>query len=244
MRTRPVVLAAALAAVAAAALGGSAAPTPAATAALAPAPVWAGTWATNKGPLVVAASGGAVTGTYGYADSSNDPSAHMTGNASGAALAGSWWFDRTDKAPLDKGTYAVTWSWVNGQAQFNGTYTFTGNGTVVTWQGTCTAGACFADTTRPVVKALAAKGAKGSAVVLRYSVADERGYVTETVTVLRGSSVVWRTVVPLHGAAVENAVTAVSWKAPAKAAGAYRFTVTAKDKAGNSASAAAAIVLR
>lgn len=247
MRSQLVVLAAAGGAALAVLVAGgapAARSAPAGSTALAPAPVWAGTWQTNKGPLVLAVSGARATGTYGYADASNDPLAHVTGTVGGASFSGGWQFDSAEKAPLDKGTFVLAWSWVNGQATFTGKYTFTGNGTVVDWQGACVAGACFADRTRPLVKAMPAEGARGTAVVLRYVVADERLYASETVTVLRGSSVVWRKAVPLHGAADEGAVSAVAWTAPAKAAGSWHFTVTARDKAGNSATASAAIRLR
>lgn len=244
MLTRPF---AALAAGAcgAAALAATVAPALAGAAPLKPPPaVWAGTWSTNKGPLTITASGPAATGVYGYADSTNDPISNFTARVNGATLSGEWHESPAVHAPLDKGTFTLTWSFVNGQARFTGPYAWSANGTTVDWQGSCKAGPCAVDVTKPVVKALASTGTAGSQVVLRYVVADERARAAVTVAVLRGSTVLWRKSVPMTGVPADDAASqAVAWNAPKKVKGPLRFTVTARDGGGNTATSSAVLKL-
>ena len=208
-------------------------------------PAWAGTWATNRGPLELVGDGSAVSGTYGYADSDNDPIGQLTGVFSGATLAGIWSFEKTDFAPLDHGTFTLGCSVVNGEALFAGKSVYVANGTVVDWSGSCTAGACAADLTPPAVKALAAVGAAGTLVALRYSLFDDSTKASETITVTRNGAAVWRKAQPQHGATVAGGTFGVAWKAPAQpGAGVWRFTVEARDAAGNAARSSAAIRLR
>ena len=207
-------------------------------------PVWAGTWNTGRGPLEITVSGNAVTGRFGYADSWNDPFGRINGTISGNTLSGTWSHEKTDHAPLDHGPFALTYSVVNAKKQILGTATYADNGTVTQWLGQCTAGPCSLDTTAPLVKALVATGAAGSPIALRYLLTDDSNNASETVTVMRGSSVIWRKTVPLHGAFVADSASGVSWKAPKKQGGALSFTVVARDAAGNVARSWAAIRLR
>jgi hypothetical protein len=207
-------------------------------------PVWAGTWQTNRGPLEITGGASAALGRFGYADSWNEPFGKFNATGSGMTLSGTWSYDTADHAPLDHGPFTLTWAVVNGKATFVGKFTYEANGTVVDWTGTCSAGACAADTTAPAVKALVATGKAGAAVILRYRLFDDSLKATETVTVTRGTAVLWRKVQPLHGAAVAGGTFSVAWKAPAKKSGVLRFTVVARDAAGNSARSTAAITLR
>ena len=119
------------------------------------------------------------------------------------------------------------------------------NSIVVDWSGSCTAGACAADLTPPAVKALAAVGAVGTLVALRYSLFDDSTKASETITVTRNGAAVWRKAQPLHGATVASGTFGMAWKVPTKpGAGVWRFTVEARDAAGNAARSSAAIRLR
>lgn len=226
------------------AVAGAALAVLAASASAASGPVWAGTWNTGRGPLEITVSGSAVTGRFGYADSWNDPFGRINGTISGTTLSGTWSYEKTDHAPLDHGTFTLTYSVVNAQKQILGTTTYTENGTVTQWLGQCTAGPCSLDTTPPLLKALAASGAAGTPVALRYLLTDDSNKASETVTVLRGSSVIWRKAVPLHGAFVVGSASGVSWTAPARKGGALSFRVVARDASGNTATSSAKITLR
>ena len=207
-------------------------------------PVWAGTWNTGSGPLEIKVSGNEVTGRFGYADSWNDPFGQIKGTISGNTLSGTWWYENTDHAPLDHGPFTLTYSIVNAKKQILGTTTYAANGTVTQFLGQCTAGPCSLDTTPPLVKALVATGAAGAPIALRYLLTDDSNNASETVTVMRGSTVIWRKTVPLHGAFVVGSASGVSWNAPKKKGGALSFTVVARDAAGNVARSSAVIRLR
>ena len=207
-------------------------------------PVWAGTWNTNRGPLELRGGGSAVTGTFGYADSWNSPLGRLDGTVTGNTVSGTWSYEQADHAPLDHGPFTLTYSVVNAQKVILGKATYAANGTVVDWTGQCTAGPCAADTTPPALRALPASGKAGTLMALRYRLVDDSNNAAVTVTVTRGSTVLWRKVVPLHGAFGAGHTEGVSWKAPAKKGGALRFTVVARDAAGNASTSSAAIALR
>ena len=207
-------------------------------------PVWAGTWNTGRGPLEITVSGNAVTGRFGYADSWNDPFGRINGTITGNTLTGTWSYETTEHAPLDHGPFTLTYSVVNARKQILGTTTYADNGTVTQWLGQCTAGPCSLDTTPPLVKALVASGAAGTPIALRYLLTDDSNKASETVTVMRGSTVIWRKTVPLLGAVVVGSASGVSWNAPARKGGALSFTVVARDAAGNVARSSAVIRLR
>lgn len=193
---------------------------------------------------MIPGGGSAVTGRFGYADSYNEPFGRISGTVTGATLAGMWSYEKTDHAPLDHGPFTITYAFVNATATFAGKFTYEGNGTVIDWTGQCVAGACAADTTPPTVRALQASGNAGTQVALRYQLVDDSNKAGETITVTRGTAVLLRKVRPLHGASVVGGTFGVSRKAPAKKAGGPRFTVVARDAAGNVARSSAAIVLR
>ena len=207
-------------------------------------PVWAGTWKTSRGPLEITVGGNAVTGRFGYADSWNEPFGQIKGTIAGNTLAGTWSYESSDHAPLDHGPFTLTYSVVNAQKVILRKATFEANGSVIDWTGQCSAGPCAVDSTPPVVKALLASGTAGSAVALRYQLFDDSNYAAETITVTRGSSVIWRKAVPRHGAAVVGGAFGVSWNAPARKGGTLSFAVVARDAAGNVARSSAAIRLR
>jgi hypothetical protein len=87
------------------------------------------------------------------------------------------------------------------------------------------------DTTPPEVAARRAAGRAGKTVQLRYSVTDNKGETSETVTVFRPNGKRLRTIETPLGPAT-GAVESVAFKAP-KQAGDYRFCVVAEDPKGN-----------
>lgn len=100
------------------------------------------------------------------------------------------------------------------------------------------------DTARPTVKALASKGSKGTAVSLRYTVADNSRIARPTIVVYQGGKVLRRSVGPF-GDAVAGSILTTAFVAPATPKGALRFCVTARDRAGNtSRQSCAAITVR
>ena len=212
---------------------------PAAASALTP--VWTGTWSTSRGPMTVTAEGAQLTGVFGYADSSNNPFGHLKGTASGLTLVGTWSFDDTAHAPLDHGSVVLTFGVVGGKATFRGDIGYEANGTVIKggWTGSCLTGPCAEDREAPTVKALAATGTPGKPMFLMYNVADNSNKTSETVSVYRGASLVWRTTVPLREI-TSGATYKVAYRVPPGAAGTFRFTVQARDAAKNASSPSSA----
>jgi hypothetical protein len=99
------------------------------------------------------------------------------------------------------------------------------------------------DTTDPESRARASSGRTGKTVRLRYSVTDNKGETSETVTVLRPNGKRLRTITTELGPAT-GAVESVSFKAPGMP-GTYRFCVVAEDPKGNeSAESCARLRLR
>ena len=100
------------------------------------------------------------------------------------------------------------------------------------------------DTRRPTVKALAASGARGAAISLRYTIADDTRIARPTLVVYEAGKLLRRAVAPF-GDAVAGKVLTTTFAAPAKPKGALRFCVTARDRAGNtSKQSCAAITVR
>lgn len=217
-------------------VGGSAS-----TSASAAAPVWQGTWSTNWGPLTLTGSDTALSGQFGYSDSVNEPLGRVTdGRASAGTLIGSWAHDPPSRfAPRDHGTFSVKIvATPNGTVTFEGTATYVADGTSADFFGTCNSGPCAADTSSPTATAYAAKGTVGKTIVLRYRVNDTSGKVGETISVSRGSAVIWSRTVKLHSIRGDGTYTA-AFKAPTRP-GTLRFRVVARDAAGNTSTPAAA----
>lgn len=212
-------------------------------AAAATTPVWAGTWQTNWGPLTITGSGGGYVASFGYADSWNEPLGHITSaTASGTGLSGTWSHDPPSHfAPRDHGTFQVTWSYANGKAAFEGKATYEADGTSADFFGSCKSGQCAADRTPPSVKALAASGKRGTTVSLRWHVSDDRGTTTDVLKVYRGSKQLWSFRTTHHVAAGKT--YSAKYRAP-RTAGALKLVVTATDKAGNSRSSSARVLIR
>lgn len=209
-------------------------------------PVWLGQWDTNWGPLVITAQGTQLTGAFGYADSWNTPLGHLTGSAAGSNLAGTWQHDAPSHfAPRDHGGFTLTYAAAGALPTFTGTATYEVDGNAVPLTGKCTAGPCAADSELPTVTAFSASGKRGAVVPLRYRVADDRGQTGETVSVYRGATRIWSTTVRLR-TVTPGAIYQVLFKVPAaRVPGALRFTVQARDAAGNkSAVRSAAIAIR
>lgn len=100
------------------------------------------------------------------------------------------------------------------------------------------------DTARPTVKALAASGAKGTAISLRYRISDNSRVARPTIVVYEGGKALRRTV-GAFADAYPNVVLTTTFAAPAAPKGALRFCVTARDRAGNtSKQSCAAITVR
>jgi subtilisin family serine protease len=88
------------------------------------------------------------------------------------------------------------------------------------------------DITHPKVHALASPGRWGARVPLHYTASDETGAVSVKVRVYRGGTIAATGSAPFH------------WTAPTSpTSAAFRFCVTAKDKAGNASSSCAPIRL-
>jgi len=213
----------------------------ASTSVSATAPVWQGTWSTNWGPLTLTGSDAALSGQFGYSDSVNEPLGRVTdGRASAGTLVGSWAHDPPSRyAPRDHGTFSakivVT---PNGTVTFEGTATYVADGTSANFFGTCSSGSCAADTSAPTAKAYPAKGTAGKVISLRYRVTDTSGKVGETISVYRGSAVIWSRTVKLHSIRRDGTYT-IAFKAPARP-GALRFRVASRDAAGNKSAASIA----
>ena len=100
------------------------------------------------------------------------------------------------------------------------------------------------DTARPTVKAIASSGSKGTAISLRYTIADNSRGARPTIVVYQAGKVLRRTVGPF-GDTVSGTVLTTTFAAPAAPKGALRFCVTARDRAGNtSKQSCAAITVR
>lgn len=98
------------------------------------------------------------------------------------------------------------------------------------------------DVVAPTAKALPSTGRRGTTVKLLSSVSDDSGEVQVVEQVLAGSKVV---ATIKRSGYVRGATVSTPWKAPARAAGAYRHCVRATDRAGNaSAVSCAKLVLR
>lgn len=206
-------------------------------------PVWAGSWQTNWGPLVISASGGGYVAAFGYADSWNEPLGHVTNaTASGNVLTGTWSHDPPSHfAPRDHGTFQVTYAVVDGKARFDGKATYQADGTTADFFGSCSSGLCAADRTPPTVKALAASGKRGALLMLRWRVSDDRGTTTDALKVYRGTKQVWSFRMTHQVAAGKT--YGVKYRAP-KTAGKLRLVVKATDEAGNSRSSTARVLIR
>jgi hypothetical protein len=205
---------------------------------------WPGTWDTSWGPLVLTGSGGSLSGAFGYEDSWNEPLGHLTGAASGNVLSGTWSHDPPSHfAPRDHGNFTFTLlRTTDGRVVFTGEATYTVDGQRVSWSGTCKSGLCAQDRQAPTATALRASGKAGGTIALRYRVAGDGGKTSETVTVYRNAVAIWKKTTALRPV-TSGATYQVVFRAPK--AGPLRFSVEARDAAGNrSVVSYAAIVLR
>ena len=98
---------------------------------------WAGTWATQWGPMELTQTGSKVAGTYTH------DSGHITGTASGTKFKGRWTELPTRKGPNDAG--AVEFTMGNDGKSITGRWTYDGSPTSwnTDWSGKCTAGRCL-----------------------------------------------------------------------------------------------------
>lgn len=99
------------------------------------------------------------------------------------------------------------------------------------------------DRSAPQVTALKSKGKAGKRVTIRFSVLDDRGSASETITISKRSKLL-ATLQPELGEAT-GGTRIVRWKAPKRAKGKLTFCVTAADPAGNtSAQSCAALKVK
>jgi hypothetical protein len=98
------------------------------------------------------------------------------------------------------------------------------------------------DRTKPVVLALRSSGRPGHAVRLRFvAVGDTRGSNYAARVVDRGAVVA--TVAGAAGS-VKHRYSFLTWSAPSRLRGTFRFCVTVRDRAGNRAEGCSVLVLR
>ena len=238
---RPVLVAAIAAAVTAAALAAGTA----AAGRAASAPVWSGTWDTSRGPLTLAVAGSAVTGTFGYSDSRNEPTGKLEGVVSGSGVTGTWHYDKADFAPMDNGPFSFAWGpAVGGKATFTGQMIFKANSSSFDWPGTCKAGACLkAGGTPPIVKVFGGTATAGKVFELRFRIYDDGSTVSHVVTVTQGAKTLYRKAVPTQE--VKSGLLGFrEWAVPKGLKGAVVLTVVAKDDGGLTTKASATITVR
>lgn len=95
-------------------------------------------------------------------------------------------------------------------------------------------GGVKADTKAPVVKALAGKAKVGKTTQLRYTAYDDsKGQVDTSVSLYKGSQLLSTTGFTGLRNAIKGKVYSATWTPPAVWAGALRFCVQGKDRAGN-----------
>ena len=101
------------------------------------------------------------------------------------------------------------------------------------------------DVVGPTARALVSTGRRGKPIKLLATVSDDSGEVSMIEVVKRGAKTVATIARSGYMAAAGSRTVVTRWKAPSKAAGAYRHCVQVKDRAGNaSAPSCARLVIR